>query len=301
MIARVFDRSCSFKKVCRYICREQAGSQVIDLNGVRGHDLQLMARDFELARSLRPEVSKPVFHAVLDFRNERLDDGQLAEIAQKYLKGIDLTDTQYAVVKHTRTSHLHLHLVANRIDNHGNRIDNFPEILKSRDVSKQLVAEYGLMPVQQKNLRQTNFDALDNSKTRLYAIYRCIHENLPGCRNIEDLAERLKGAGIDTGYRIDKESGKRLGISFRYMGEAFKGGRVDKEFSLPRLEERLARQQEMTVWEQEKLALRKTQVRQEGRDRELSRVKEQKQQQVMERNMEETQHVLRQVQRMRGR
>lgn len=298
MIARIFSRGASFKKACEYIERKEAKSQLIDLNGVRGHDPAMMARDFELNRSLRSEVSKPVFHGVLDFHpNERLDDGQLREIARKYLQGIGLTDTQYIVVKHTATSHQHLHLVANRIDIHGNPIDNFPEILNSRDVARQLVAEYDLMPVRQKNLRETNFDALDNSETRLYAIYRCIQDSLPGCRNLDDLEDRLKMGGIDVRYRIDKESEKRIGISFRYMGEAFKGKQIDNEFSLPRLEERLGRQQKLTLWEQEKLTLRKEQVLQETR--ELTLVNERKQQLVRERGDEEMQQTLRQVHRMR--
>lgn len=300
MIARVFSRAASFKKVCEYIGREQARGEVIALDGVRGHDFQQMARDFELGRSLRSEVSKPVFHGVLDFhRDERLDDRQMAEIARKYLEGIGMTDTQYAVVKHTQTSHLHLHLVANRIDYHGNPIDNFPEILKSKDVSQQLVAEYGLVPMGQKNLQHTNFDALDNSETRLYAIYRSVQENLPGCRTLEDLEERLKPAGIDVRYRIDKDSGKRVGISFRYLGEAFKGKRVDNAITLPRLEERLALQRELAIWEQEKLSLRKEQVRQEAREKELSREKELQRRQEREQTREETQHLQQHIHRMR--
>src|SRR5882757_9405279 len=183
MIARIFDRGASFGKVCRYVCQDQRRSQVLDQEGVRGHDHQLMARDFEMIRGLRPEVSKPVFHGVLDFhREEKPDDARMVEIARRYLAEIDLRNTQYAIVKHTDASHVHLHLVANRIDNNGDRIDNFPEILKSKDAVQKLVAEFGLIPAQQKNLRQTNFDALDNSETRLYTIYRCVKESLPDCQ-----------------------------------------------------------------------------------------------------------------------
>jgi hypothetical protein len=300
MIARIFGKGASFKKVCRYVGRQQAGSEAIELDGVRGHDFELMARDFELGRSLRPEVSKPVFHGVLDFhRDERLDDGQMAEIARKYLVGIGLIDTRYAVVKHTQTSHTHLHLVASRIDYNGNPIDIFPEILRSNDVSRQLTAEYGLIPVGQKNLRNTNFGALDNSETRLYAIYRAVQESLPGCRSLEDLEERLRVAGIDVRYRIDRESGRRVGISFRYLGEAFKGKRIDKEVTLPRLEERLALQRELTVWESEKLSLRNWQLLEETRERELTLEKELKHERRRERTMEETPHIHHYVRKIR--
>jgi len=298
MIARIFSRGASFNTTCEYIERQEAKSQLIDLYGVRGHDPEMMARDFELNRTLRSEVSKPVFHGVLDFHpNERLDDRQLRAIARKYLQGIGLTDTQYVAVKHSATSHMHVHLVANRIDIHGNPIDNFPEILNSRDVASRLVTEYELMPVGKKNLRQTNFDALDNRQTRLYAIYRCIHDNLPGCRHLEDLEERLKLSGVDVRYRMDGEKGKRIGISFRYMGEAFKGKQIDNEFSLPQLELRLSRQQKLTLWEQEKQALRMKQVLEETR--ELTLVKERKLQQVQKLEDEELKQTQRLVHRMR--
>lgn len=81
-------------------------------------------------------------------------------------------------------------------------------------------------------------------------------ECLAGCRSLEELEQRLLQRGIDTRYRIDEATGKRIGISFRYQEEAFKGSRIDREFSLPRLEERLAQQQALELWQHEKLAVR---------------------------------------------
>jgi len=255
MIARIFDRTGSFLKECRYVSQDQTRAQVLYQEGVRGHDYQLMARDFEMIHELRPTQSKPVFHAVLLFhRDERLDNEKLVEIAQKWLEKIEMTNTQYVIVRHLDTDHTHLHLVANRIDYDGRPINDFPEILRSRDAVQELVREYGLVPVATKNLRETNFDALDASDTRKYVIYRAVKECLVSCRNIDELGQRLLQLGIETRYREDQ--GRKVGISFFYQNEAFRGSEIDRECSLPWLEKKLGQRQELSQWESEKLVLR---------------------------------------------
>jgi Relaxase/Mobilisation nuclease domain len=260
MIAQIFDRAPSFRKVCHYVCQDQTRAQVLYQEGVRGHDYTLMARDFEMIHGLRAERSKPVFHGVLDFhRNEPLDDARMVEIARKYLVEIGMTDTQYAIVKHLDTSHRHLHLVANRIDFSGHPIDNFPEVLRSKDAVEKLVREYDLVPQRSKNLRETNFDALDASETRKYAIYRSIKECLPDCKDIEGLEQRLLRLGIDTRYRTDPQTGQKTGISFRYQNEAFKGSDIDRACSLQQLQHKLELRQQLTQWENKTLALKAAQ------------------------------------------
>jgi hypothetical protein len=260
MIAEIFDRAPSFQKVCQYVAQDQTRAQVLYQEGVRGHDYRLMARDFEMIHGLRAERSKPVFHGVLSFhRDELLDDARMVEIAGKYLREIGMTDTQYAVIKHLDTHQTHLHLVANRIDFGGHPIDNFPEVLKSNDAVQKLVREYDLVPAGSKNLRQTNFDALDASETRKYAIYRSITECLPGCRDLEELEQRLLPLGIDTRYRTDHQTGQKVGISFHYQNEAFKGGTIDRNCSLQQLQNKLEQRQQLTQWENTKLTLKATQ------------------------------------------
>jgi hypothetical protein len=260
MIARIFPRAQSFKKVCRYVCEDLTRAKVLYQEGVRGHDYRLMARDFEMIHGLHSGIGKPVFHGVLDFhRDERLDDGRMAEIGRKFLPEVGIIDTQCAIVKHLDTDHRHLHLVANRVDFSGHPIDNFPERLRSIEAVEKLVREYDLVPMGRKNLRLINFDGLGASETRKYAIYRSITEYLPGCRDLEELEQRLLRLGIETRYRTDQQTGQKIGISFRYQNEAFKGKEIDRDFTMGRLEHTLAMRQELTQWEQQKLALRKEQ------------------------------------------
>jgi len=255
-MAWIFPPAGSFHRVCRYVCQDPGRSLVLDQEGVRGHDPLRMAQDFEIIRGLRPGREKSVFHGVLDFHpDEKIDDIKMVEIARKYLEQIGRTDTQFAIVKHFDKRHPHVHIIANRVHYDGEYVTGFPERLKSKDAADSLVREYQLMPVrEEKNLRQTNLEALDRSETRLYTIYRSIKECLPGCQSLEELEARLLKRGIDTQYRYNEQTGERKGISFRYEKEAFKGSRVDRAFSFGRLEKTLVQQQELVLWEKQKQA-----------------------------------------------
>jgi hypothetical protein len=283
MIARVFQRASSFRRVCWYVAQDLERSIVLDAEGVRGHDYRLMARDFETIHSLRELRAMPVFHGVLDFHpKEELDDGQLVKIAREYMQEIGLINTQYALVKHTDTEHNHVHIVANRINFEGEHLNLYPTVFRSNDIVWELVREHGLLPPGQKNLRETNFDALNGPETHKYAIYRSIKESLPGCHGFEELEQRLRCEGIEIKYRVDDRTGDRTGISFRYQGMSFKGSDIDRDYSFGQLHEKLAQQQVLTQWQGEKLELRAVHIAEEQQALQEKEAMVQRQQQKRE-------------------
>jgi hypothetical protein len=301
MIARVFAPGASFGRTCQYVAEDLTRAQVIWQEGVRGHDYRLAARDFEMIAALRDTISKPVFHAVLTFhRDEKLDTGQKVGLALRYLEGVGMVNTQRLICEHFDARHQHLHLVANRIDFDGEPIHNFPEVLRSRETVERLVREHGLVPVAAKDMRQTNYDALDASDMRRYAIYRAVKECLPGCRNMEELGQRLLKMGVETRYRADPATGQRTGVSFFYQNEAFSGSKIDRELSLGRLERTLARRQELRQWEEQKLQMQKTHTLEQERALKQRQAFEEEQRQERKLNQEETQEPrLRQRPRLR--
>jgi hypothetical protein len=214
---------------------------------------------------LHDTIGKPVFHAVLTFhREEKLDDARKVELALKYLDGVGMQNTQVLVVAHHDARQQHLHIVANRINYEGNPIHNFPEVLRARDTVEWLNREYGLVPVAAKNLRQTNFDALDRSDLRKYVVYRNVKEALGQVRSLDELEQRLESKGIGMRYRVD-ESGQRVGISFSYRNEAFRGSEIDRELSLGKLEKTVSQRQELSQWEEQKREIGKQLQQEEER------------------------------------
>jgi Relaxase/Mobilisation nuclease domain len=240
MIGKVFKTGKTFGETCEYLEREESMSQVLAVEGVRGHDPRLMAEDFEWQHSLMPQKEKPVFHSTLTFPpEERVDDQRLVELSKEYLRRIGMANTQYAVVKHTDKAHLHVHILANRVDNDGKPIGQGLIIERAMKAADELTREYGLRQEHGKRLERTNLAALHEPDVKRYHIYAAIREVLPDSRDLGELERRLQEQGISVRYRHDPETNERQGISFRYDNLSFKGSRVDAGFSLKGLERAL--------------------------------------------------------------
>jgi hypothetical protein len=289
MISKVFVNGKTFRESCVYVCQDLERSLVLDMEGVRDHDLRLMADDFELQRSWANQVKeKPVFHGVLSFpHGEEPEDLKLVEIARQYLKEIRVADTQYIVVKHTDKDHLHLHIVANRVSHSGEIVGEGLVIERGIKAAQKLTQEYHLQPDQGKRLEQTNFRALHEPDAKRYRLYEAIREVLPSCQRMEDLEMRLLEKGISTRYRIDKASGERQGISFRIENQAFKGSLVDKGFSMRGLERTLTLQRELA----RELALKQAQELAQAQELKRAQALDQAQELERTRKLEQTQEL----------
>lgn len=233
----------SFYHTCRYISNKP-GAELLVAEGVRGHDYKLMAEDFQTQQQLRPDKKKACFHSILSFHpSEKPSDDVMKEIVLKYLRELGIVNTQYAISKHTDKAHLHLHIVANMVNNEGKAISDSWIGLKGKKIAQRLTQEYKLVPAIDKNLRLTNLEALNNSEANKYKIYIAISENLPHCRTMEELEMRLLKQGIQTQYKYKSQTAEKQGVSFKLDNISFKGSQVDRKFSLSGLEKRLALQQ----------------------------------------------------------
>ena len=164
MISKVFPGH-HFYHAVRYVCREEKDPEILVTEGVRAHDYRLMAQDFMSQHELRPTKKQACFHSVLSFHpEENPANDTLVEIAKKYLEGIGITNTQYAIVKHTDKAHLHLHVIANMVNNDGKSIPDNWIALKGKRLAQQLTQEFKLIPALRKDLTLTNLEALSESE-----------------------------------------------------------------------------------------------------------------------------------------
>lgn len=241
----------SFYHTCRYI-NNKPGAELLVAEGVRGHDYKLMAEDFQAQQQLRPEKNKACFHSILSFYpGEKPSDETMKEIALKYLKELGIVHTQYAISKHTDKAHLHLHIVANMVNNDGRTISDSWIGLKGKKIAQRLTREYKLIPAKEKNLRLAHLEALSNLEAVKYKIYIAISEHLSHCRTMEELEMRLLKQGIQTQYKYKGQTQEKQGVSFKLAGISFKGSQVDRKFSLSGLEKTLTLQQSQTQKQQE--------------------------------------------------
>jgi hypothetical protein len=237
MISKVLPAARSFRSCCRYVCEDQNRAEVLKAEGVRGHDYKLMAKDFEHQRIFRPDKHQAVFHAVLSFYpGEQVADGKMIEIAEKYLERIGMENTQYVIAKHTDTDHLHMHVIANRVDNTGESIAEGWIGLRAKKVAQELTQEYKLKAVQKKDLELTHKESLQPAEAKRYHIFEAIEECLEKSKDLTNLEVMLLKWGIDTQYKYNDQTQEPEGISFRYEKQCFKGSQIDREFSLNGLE-----------------------------------------------------------------
>ena len=92
-------------------------------------------------------TEKPVVHVSLNPAPEdRLDDGQLAEIAGAYMERMGWGGQPYIVFKHTDIGREHIHIVSVQVAQDGRKINDSRRNERSVAVTEELEREYGLHP-----------------------------------------------------------------------------------------------------------------------------------------------------------
>lgn len=237
----------SFNGSIRYVHQDESRAIILAAEGVRDHNYKLMIKDFELQHQLRPSKKQACFHGILSFYpGENPGDKTMAEIAKKYLAEIGITNTQYVITKHTDKAHLHMHVIANMVDNNGNAIQDNWIGYRAKKAAQRLTQEYNLTPAIKKDLALIHVEALNESEANRYTIYAAIIEQLPSCRNMEELEARLRKLGIEMQYKFKSGTNEKQGVSFKLGEYCFKGSKIDRRFSLGNLERTLAIKQKQS-------------------------------------------------------
>ncbi|GEO12294.1 relaxase/mobilization nuclease domain-containing protein [Segetibacter aerophilus] len=242
MLSKVYSGH-SFSHACRYVVNKQ-GAKVLECEGVRGHDYKLMSDDFIMQQQMRPQKEKACFHCSLSFYpGEILSNEKMVKIAKEYLEKLGIENTQYAITKHTDRKHLHLHIVANMVNNNGKSISDSYLGFLGKKIAQQLTQQHDLVPAVSKNIELTNFEALRKSEANKYKIYKEIIQALPHCKSLKDLEKKLQQRGIEVQYKYKGQTLEKQGISFKIGEYCFKGSKVDRQFSLGNLEKAIATNQ----------------------------------------------------------
>ncbi|MDH7464675.1 relaxase/mobilization nuclease domain-containing protein [Chitinophagaceae bacterium 26-R-25] len=237
----------SFYHTCRYI-EKKPGAELLLTEGVRTYDIRLMAEDFLRQQQLRPSKKQACLHAILSFYpGEKPSDEKIKQIITEYLKELGIVNTQYAVTKHTDKAHLHLHIVANMVNNEGNAIKDGWLGLKGKKIAQSLTQKYELKPAIEKDLKLTHLERLSEYEACKYKIYIAIKEQLTKVKTLKDLEDRLKIHGIETCYKYKGKSDEIQGVSFRLDGFSYKGSEVDRRFSFIGLELAISQSQKQEV------------------------------------------------------
>ncbi len=234
MVGKVISGS-SFSGTVGYVMKEE--SRILEAEGVMPPEVKDMVQDFKDQTMLNPRLKNTVGHISLSFSPKdalRMTDALMTQIAKEYMQKMGISDTQYLLVRHLDQPHPHCHLVYNRVGNHGQTISDRNIKLRNAKVCRELNERFGLhLPPGKEAVRRERLREPDRTR---YEIYDTIRQELPRCRNWNELRNRLKRHGIETIFKRKGAQGIIEGVKFARNGFIFSGSKVDRAFSFSKLD-----------------------------------------------------------------
>lgn len=135
--------------------------EVIEKNLVFGNTPE-MARQMRFVSNANSRISKPVMHVSVSFdAKERIGEEQRQKAVQSVLKemGVNPQDHQFLIVKHNDTANPHYHIVLNKVDLDGKKLNlgfdgKKEEFIKNRlqVIADKIEQEQGLERTQGRNI-----------------------------------------------------------------------------------------------------------------------------------------------------
>lgn len=220
---------------CVNYLTEKEKAQILDVEGVRMDTAEHMTADFNRIRKLNPDLGNAVWHTSISFPEAdkgKVNDELMKAIAKDYADKFKLE--QYAVIKHSDTKHEHFHIVANRVKYDGKTVSDQFSAGRGVELSKRLELKYELSQAKGKDLTKTNKQKLHGQDKVKYEIYEAVQKELPSCKSMQELTEKLNIHGISTEIKT-QSTGRVYGVSFSKGKECFKGSEIDKNFGINNL------------------------------------------------------------------
>lgn len=241
MKAKIMNRGAGFRGVLDYAYKSTAVVIGGNMSGTNARDL---ATEFGVARQMRPDVDKPVWHCSLSLpAGEKISDEKWLKIADKFMKDMEFTSlNQYHVVKHEDTDKQHIHIIANRVGLDGSLWYGKREALKAIDITQKLEKEFALVAtvgLENKNGKKSltkgeiEMSLRTGDAPAKQILQNTIDTALGSKGNKQSIfafMERLEKADIKVIPNVAK-TGKMNGFSFECGGVYFKGSQLGKKYS----------------------------------------------------------------------
>lgn len=234
----------SFKGCINYnVSKVENGlGEILAARGVRDYDKKAMIKDFVSRQTINTKLTRNVWHTALSFL-DKLTSEQMLNIALKWIANMGLSQTQYVVIRHTDTAHHHVHIIANRIDDHGDTIADNNNWKRSEKICQKIVSDFQLTPVpDRRNERRINRDKLRGKDLLKSDINRLINDVINLSNDLDDFSARMKDQGFNCLIRYDDHQNVR-GVSFERDGVTIKASDIHKSLSAKNLANRIGHKQ----------------------------------------------------------
>ncbi|MBN9300415.1 MULTISPECIES: relaxase/mobilization nuclease domain-containing protein [Dysgonomonas] len=238
MIGKIMQRA-AFKGCVCYVMNKQ-DAKMIAADGVLLSNMDSIIRSFNTQRLMKPNIKHPVGHISLSYLpddTERLTNGAMVTLAKEYMQEMNITDTQYIIVRHYDNGNPHVHIVYNRINNNGKVISDKNDRYRNEAVCKKIKNKYGLSYGKGKGkVKQHKLRGKDKTK---YQVYNAVKDALSKSTDWNDFEKLLKGKGVALSYKYKGQTNEVQGISFTIGDVTFKGSEIDRNFSYLKLDKQL--------------------------------------------------------------
>lgn len=136
----------NYNKVEIGVAEILSGNRIIsDRLGQPSMDIRLALLSFDDHLSANRNTKKPVLHiAISPAPEDRLTDGQLEELAARYMDMMDYGSQPYIVFKHGDSHNAHIHIVSVCVDGEGRKISDRYEHRRSMAACRELERMFGL-------------------------------------------------------------------------------------------------------------------------------------------------------------
>ena len=136
----------NYEKVAAGTAEILSGNRMIsDRLGLPSEDKRLALLSFENYLLANRNTEKPVLHISLSPAPEdRLTDGRLAELAERYMQKMGYGNQPYITYKHADTHNTHIHIVSVCVDEQGKKISDAYEYRRSMTACRELEVDFGL-------------------------------------------------------------------------------------------------------------------------------------------------------------
>lgn len=145
--------------------------------------MEEVLRDMQALIPTHCRTKKIVFHCSLNpHPDERLSDERLATLAEEYMQALGYGSQPYIVFKHHDIEREHIHIVALRVNEQGEKINDGFEKRRSKRITDALEQKYELIPstptqeqvLQKASTKETLNESVENRKTKVEKVLRAV-------------------------------------------------------------------------------------------------------------------------------
>jgi hypothetical protein len=231
----------------RYVYQEYKGAEVVDTSCMRV-DLEGAQAEIMDAMSERPEIKKPVFHAILSVpAGDEVTPQKWQEIASEYTERMGFGAAPYVAVAHHDTEHHHIHIVASRVDVTGKLVSDSFEKYRSQEIARDLEIKHGLTrvpsswEVPERAPTRGEYHELERTGQQSVRghLKEAIGQELERHERAPELAEALARRDIKLVPKVTQNGGKVVGVYFEHEGRRIPGSKVSRDYSWPKLSRQL--------------------------------------------------------------